>query len=274
MDTDKRQREDQCAKPTGADYAEDEIERCLRDIAINLRGKFAGASFGDIATLVTNILLIVLGVIAAWIYGRQLSTMNGQLKAAQDTLTQTAQTFKIDERAWIELEPIRPRMLTPADATFSATFTCDLYPKNVGKTVARDIVVKARELGASEDFGNNVEGLRNTQDRMLLNGFRETGTDKPVIVPNNPIPKTLAPNSVSPVPFRMTCQSPQNFPSGHQFVHWLVGRIDYCDQFQVKHWLKFCFYVVNARGEIWACQQGNDEDRSSEEPTPETACTK
>jgi hypothetical protein len=253
-------------------YAEDEIEKYFREIATLLRRKSREASFGEITTFITNLILVLLGVIATSIYGCQLSTMNGQLEAARDTFTQTGQVFKIDERAWIELETIKPQLLAPADRTFPASFTCDLYPKNVGKTVARDIVVKAQDFGAAEDFGSNAEELRNTQDKMLLNEFKEMGTGKPVVVPANPVPRTLAPNSVSPVPFRMTCEAPQVFASGHEFNHWLVGRIDYCDQFQIQHWLKFCFYVVNARGEIWACKEGNDEDRNSEEPTPQTTC--
>ena len=42
--------------------------------------------------------------------------------------------FRTDERAWIEIEPMR----TPG-----IPYHYDLYPKNVGKTAARDIQVNA-----------------------------------------------------------------------------------------------------------------------------------
>lgn len=197
-----------------------------------------------------------------------------QNKIASRTLQRSTDAFRLDERAWVELEPIKPTFLAPATAKEPAAFTCNIYPKNVGKTVARDIVIKARDLGAAEGMGDNTEEMRNTQDKFLMNQFRESGTGNSVIVPNNPIPKALAPNAVSPVPFRLTCEAPQVFRSGAQFMHYMVGRIDYCDQFQIKHWLKFCFYVVNARGEIWACKEGNDEDRNDETQTHETACGK
>jgi hypothetical protein len=195
-----------------------------------------------------------------------------QNRIATDTLRQSAESFRIDERAWIEIEPIKPLLLTPGNDKFPTLFTCNIYPKNVGKTVARDIVVKAQDLGSMEEFGRNAEDMRSTQDKMLLNGFKEMGTNKPVIVPSNPVPKVLGPNTVSPVPFRMTCEAPQVFRDGHQAMHFMVGRIDYCDQFRIKHWLKFCFYAVNARGEVWACQEGNDQDRNPETPAPETTC--
>jgi hypothetical protein len=189
-------------------------------------------------------------------------------------MQESTESFRTDERAWIEIEPIIPKSLSKADDKFPALFTCNIYPKNVGKTVARDIVVKADNPTSGEELGRNAEHMRNIQDKMLLGGFKEMGTNKPVIVPNSPVPKVLAPNSVSPVPFRLTCQAPQVFSNGSQNLGYMIGRIDYCDQFQVKHWLKFCFFVVNARGEIWACQEGNDEDRNPEVPTPETACAK
>jgi hypothetical protein len=195
-----------------------------------------------------------------------------QSRVANAALRQSTDSFRIDERSWIEIEPIKPTLLAQADPKFSATFTCNIYPKNVGKTVARDIVVKAWDFGGAEEMGNNAEEMRNTQDKLLLDKFKEMGTGNPVIIPTNPVPKVLAPNSVSPVPFRLTCAAPQVFPSGHQFMHYMIGRIDYCDQFQIRHWLMFCFYVVNARGEVWACKEGNDEDRNPETPLPENSC--
>jgi hypothetical protein len=195
-----------------------------------------------------------------------------QSRIASKSLQQSTESFRIDERAWIEIDPIKPTLLSRSDATFSTLFTCNIYPKNVGKTVARDIVVKAGDFGGPEEMGGNAEEMRNTQDKLLLDKFKDMGTGNPVIIPTNPVPKALAPNSMSPVPFRLTCQAPQVFPTGHQFIHYMVGRIDYCDQFQIKHWLKFCFYVVNARGEVWACKEGNDEDRNSETPAPDTVC--
>ena len=153
-------------------------------------------------------------------------------------------------------------------------FVCNVFPKNVGKTVARDISVKADPVLAVDGWDENAETMRRSQDEELLNKFKYSGTSNPVIVPAKPLPKVLAPNSVSPVPFPLTCQAPQTFKSGHQWIDYMVGRVDYCDQFHVKHWLKFCFYVADGRGEIRACKQGNDEDRNEETETAQTSCGK
>ena len=187
----------------------------------------------------------------------------------QYQVSESSESFRTDERAWVEIEPIKPVLIAQENATFGATFTCDIYPKNVGKTVARDIMVNANDLLSAKGFDNDAATVRSTQDNLLLGKNREMESGKQLILPNNPVPKVLAPNTVSAAPFRLTCEAPKNHG-----VHYLIGRIDYCDEFKVKHWLKFCFHIVNARGEIWPCQEGNDEDRNKETPTAETACAK
>jgi hypothetical protein len=163
-------------------------------------------------------------------------------------------------------------LIAPADEKFPSLFVCEIFLKNLGKTAARDVSVKAKETSGPEGYGDRADILANFQDKFLLNQFKVSGTDNPVIVPKNPVPKVLAPNSASPVPFRLTCAAPKVYPGGLQWMNYMIGRVDYCDQFKVKHWLKFCFYVVNARGEVWACQAGNDEDRNTETTVPETTC--
>jgi hypothetical protein len=194
-----------------------------------------------------------------------------QTHLTRKQMRDNTESFKTDERAWIELEPIKPVLLTQ-DPKFGATFTCNFYPKNVGKTVAKDIAVKAVDEMANEQFEDDAEGMRIAQDKLLPAQLKDAATNKLLFF--NPVPKVLAPNTASPTPFRLTCQEPQTFHSGHQMRHYLVGRIDYCDQFRVNHWMKFCFYVVNGRGDIWACHEGNDEDKNSEDETRQTSCGK
>jgi hypothetical protein len=197
-----------------------------------------------------------------------------QNRIASENLKQSTESFQIDERAWIELLPVSAGPVAPASDKFPALFSCDLLPTNNGKTVARDVIVKAQTLGSGEESGSNAESMRMIQDKMLLDEFTESGTNNAVVIPKSPIPKVLAPGSISPVPLKLSCPAPQVFPNGHQSLSYMIGRIDYCDQFQIKHWMKFCFYVVNARGEVRACQEGNDEDRNTEEQTPQNSCAK
>ena len=208
--------------------------------------------------VILTLLVAVAAFWSAWAFQDQLAESRKATAAA-------TQNFMLDERAWIELEPIKPILLASPTAKFGAAFRYDVYPKNVGKTAAHDVVVKAQSSSASIGLGSHADWMKNYQDKMLLDKFKENGTDKAVIVPKNPVPKILAPGTISAVPFSMNGQEPKIF-SNDEWVSYLVGRVDYVDQFQVPHWMKFCLFVANSRGELWACQEGNDEDHNPETP--------
>lgn len=125
------------------------------------------------------------------------NAMRKQNKIADSALAQS----RVDERAWVEIDSIKPILLRPADQQFSATFMCNLFPKNVGKTVARDIDMRAMEIFTTDGWDANADQVRKAQDRMFTGQGSQFG--------QSAIPKVLAPNSVSPVPFRLTCQAPK-----------------------------------------------------------------
>lgn len=214
-------------------------------------------------------------VIAATIYALisllQWGQMLRQSRIANDALRRSTESFRIDERAWIELEPIKPaKLYFPATKFIPRNvFLYELYAKNFGKTIARDIKMKAGVYGGTEEFGDSADQMERWQDKFLLNQFREMGTGKPVVIPPSPIPKVLAPGVSTPVPYVVNAQGPQYFNNGHAMYDYIVGRVDYTDQFNIPHWIKFCFFVRNPRGELTSCQYGNDEDRNPE--TPEKA---
>jgi hypothetical protein len=190
-----------------------------------------------------------------------------QNRIASTALRQSTESFRIDERAWVEFEPVKPAPYSPRTDKFGALFEYDLYIKNVGKSVARDIEFRANRSGeyGSIANGNDAKGMAWTQDQLML-GKVPSGADIPF---QNPFEKTLAPDTTATNPFVFKGQEPI-----YEMTNLLVGRIDYCDAFGVKHWKKFCFFVANSKGEFWPCREGNDEDRNSEEPTPEIACRK
>lgn len=239
----------------------------------------------EIIQIVINASLGVIGVIALCIYYGQLVQMRKATEkagisaeaakraaeAAECAVQQGIEHFRVDERAWIEIEPIKPILLTPRDAKFGAAFKYEIYPRNVGKTVARNIVVKAQGSSSTIEFGGHAYEMNSIQDKMLLDKFKEGGTTKPFRIPSNPVPKVLAPSTTASVPFTLIGQEPQIFPKS-EWVSYLIGRIDYCDEFQVRHWIKFCFFVVNSRGELWNCKEGNDEDHNPETP-PTPSCS-
>jgi hypothetical protein len=179
----------------------------------------------------------------------------GQLTEARKQTQRSTDSFRIDERAWIGIEPIKPILLMPnMTPDTGAAFTCDIYPKNFGKTAATDILVRATDVISTDGWDENAQVVSKSQDKI------------PIEIPSSRVPRVLAPSETAAAPFRLTCQAPQTFKSGHQMIHYLIGRIDYIDQFRIAHWKKFCYFVVNNRGEIWNCQEGNDEDRNPETP--------
>jgi hypothetical protein len=189
-----------------------------------------------------------------------MDTSNSRAKLALDA---SIEASRMDQRAWVEVEPIKAIFIAPADDKFGATFKFQIYPRNVGRTAAYDIVVRAENAGSSGEFGHNLRGITMTQDRL----FKDAATGARITdPPPNPIPKVLAPGTVSPVPFTLAGQEPKRFDTGTVLYEYLIGRIDYTDIFRVNHWMRFCFILINGRGELSSCEVGNDEDRNPEKP--------
>jgi hypothetical protein len=175
------------------------------------------------------------------------NTASAALKASIDS-------FRTDERAWVEIEPIKPLLLTHSESDIGDIFTCNIYLHNLGKTVATNISVRAEGPMSTNGWDENAQVVTGSQDRI------------PKVIPSSRVQRVLAPNEIAAAPFRLTCPAPQTFKSGGQLIHYLIGRIDYVDQFRIAHWKRFCYFVVNNRGEIWNCQQGNQEDNNPETP--------
>jgi hypothetical protein len=181
----------------------------------------------------------------------------------RNQLHDTSEAFRIDERAWVGLEPIKAIPVAARTKKIGAAFNYPIYIRNFGKTVARDVQLRAARSGpqSSITMGDNAERIKWTQEK-LLTGAVPSASDIPT---GNPVPKVLAPNTTSPVPITLYGQEPQYF-SKDEWVSYIIGRIDYTDAFGVPHWVKFCFFVADAQGNLWNCKEGNDEDNNLEMP--------
>jgi hypothetical protein len=171
--------------------------------------------------------------------------------------------FRTDERAWIEIEPIKPKPYKDS----KELHIYELFPKNVGKTAARDIVVRADNVASNRESIENTRHpnwIHNMQDKYLFGKFKNTHP----LNGGTPIPSILGPGTISPIPITYITQTPQVFPSGSELVSEILGRIDYTDEFGVPHWIRFCFYPSDAEGSLASCTAGNDEDHNPETPPP------
>jgi hypothetical protein len=178
---------------------------------------------------------------------------------AADTLSESIEQFRIDERAWIEFDPIKPIASYPPSQGFDAwAFKYELYPRNVGKTVARDVIARVGNVGSGGDTSpsSGGRGIQMFQDGL----FKDQGTGKRVQLPLV-LATVLAPNTATRAPIAMGGTEPKN-----GFNSYLTGRIDYSDVFNIPHWMKFCVVVVNTAGEVRNCECCNDEDNNAELP--------
>jgi len=194
-----------------------------------------------------TVVVAIAAIVSAWIF-------QGQLREARRSTDNTIEAFRMDERAWVELDQVKPIPFSPRDSKFGAVFEYDLYLKNVGKTAARDVEFRANRSGAigSPANGNDAKGLEWDQEQLMM-GKVPSGADIPFL---NPFERVLAPNTTTVNPFVFRGQEPIN-----GMVHYFIGRVDYSDVFGIKHWKKFCFFVASPRGEFWPCREGNDEDK-------------
>jgi len=168
---------------------------------------------------------------------------------------------------WMEIEPVKPLLLSPRNDKFGVTFKYEMFPNNMGKTAARDIKFRSVPIPLAGYNSGSDRQFVDFNQKILL-GKVPSAADVPV---NNPFPKVLPPQTASTVPFIYIGQEPQIFPKV-QWASYFIGRIDYCDEFQVGHWLKFCFFVANSRGELWNCKEGNEEDTNAEIPPKDGKC--
>jgi hypothetical protein len=203
--------------------------------------------------------LIAAGISAVFVYL--------QLRDAQDN-------FRVDERAWIELEPIKlTESNTPIPGFPKAPHTglkFEIRPKNVGKTVAREIDLKAIAVDGPESLAHDARELAETQDQFFMGQIHSWPDNVALTPPKTPTLRVLAPGAVAPVPLEVLARPPreakpdsENPQEQVRRVWYIIGRIDYLDEFSVNHAMKFCYFVTNDKGALDICEYGNEEDHNT-----------
>src|SRR5713226_2091385 len=93
-----------------------------------------------------------------------------QTRIASASLRQSTESFRIDERAWIEIEPIKGTLFSPRTEKIGSGFQYPIYIRNVGKTVARDVKLRAFRNGSQSSIamGDSAEAIKWEQDKLLL----------------------------------------------------------------------------------------------------------
>jgi hypothetical protein len=194
----------------------------------------------DWAMVVLTLFTLVAAIVSAWFFQEQLIEARRSTDAA-------VQNFRVDERAWVEIEAIKTVSSGESQAKYR------VFTKNVGKTAAHDVTMRLELVGNSRDASSDSKFIESYQDES-----------KPPLV-QDLVPKVLAPNAELPVPLVVEFQEipPQ--------THYFIGRIDYVDEFKVAHWIRFCYFAtVGKYDELLSCGVGNYEDHNPEtSPTAE-----
>lgn len=197
---------------------------------------------------------------------RQYPELKKSANAAHDAVDNSIQQFRVDERAWLELESFqnKPVEMTPAlKRAFPGlrAFAQGVTIRNYGRSIARNISVRLNMTNAAESFGKNSEKLRITEEALRLG--RNTAKNKSdwVYIFRAPIATSLAPGSTTnaTMPF---AGLPHHAEGGKDVFPYIVGRIDYTDAFGVPHWKTFCFQLTETDRSY--CETGNDEDSNPE----------
>jgi hypothetical protein len=155
----------------------------------------------------------------------------------------------------------------PSDSKSVASFDYEVNARNTGRTVARCVEIRSPRIALLSSLTNaeNKEVIDNEQEKFLLG--KMTGGPTAVEMKRSS-PATLALGQATPIPITFAGQEPR-----YNFGSVFVGRVDYIDQFSVRHWVKFCFFVEGQNEELEYCKYGNEADKTPEiPPKTEPSC--
>ena len=261
----------------------------LRYLLVWLRGFHRGrekAKATDWAMVILTFLATVAAFVSAWLFQAQL--------------TEARRTFRLDERAWLELEPTQPQS-SPAKLGAVPEYKYEILVKNVGKTAARSVTLKlaAANLLAFSSDKEEIECLERLQKILRMPDEKSAVPPKSnvehcsseftteTIAAN--VPQLIAPNTTITLP--MTGGSDSFINTGgsstsfglvprrgvellRPFIPWgiiqglparvLLGRLEYRDVFDIAHWRTICISPTERGQTFGFCDAGNAEDENLE----------
>jgi len=194
--------------------------------------------------------LVVVGIVAACIYGRQLSEMKKTTTTTQQAVADAELNFRREERAWVGFS------FVPGSITFTVgqPFFVPTLLINTGKTPARNvegnIVVGVFERGEPLEFTYTPghASYRIAAGTLFPNGsitesfqaMRHGEAHAEAIVIDKPLSDLLSSTKLV-------------------IVH---GKITYSDIFGIQHWTRYCRVVSNPSLIPDDCVRYNETDEN------------
>jgi len=192
---------------------------------------------------------------------RQFNEMVAQTEATKKSTETVVDVFRAEKRAWLQIDSIDVREIHDLPPGSVRTFWYNFKFRNLGGTAARDIRIGSSAASAGHSLSYSKKGIDMSLEPFKSAPKLPTDTDPTLKESISPIIATLGPGSVTPIPHRMVGSLPQNNRTLYTF---LIGRVDYVDEFKTPHWLTFCFIVYGTEGGLNYCWYGNDEDKNGD----------
>ena len=168
-------------------------------------------------------------------------------------------------RAWLEMHADRHLKYSQPDAYGNVIATNTLYIRNIGKTPAKNILVKlvidTERNGNPPNFAyDGIPAVGSLVSILFPNNLtKELGNDEMVMKTEGPIrEKNKPPKPITPI-------EQEQIRKGEEIV-FEYATITYDDAFGMSHWAKYCNWVLTpdqgtlSPDSIGPCEKYNDID--------------
>jgi len=252
----------------------------------------------EILNFCGQIVLAIVGIVAACIYGRQLGVMKGQLdeiikqypeikkqaQAATDAVTNGERQTRLDERPWLKFRFGTGDISSPTIqfSTGNPIFVPVGFV-NVGKTPALEahgmVVLQIPAKGKDPDVPNDKQGIalagrQIPQGNHFIKQITGMQLEESIIFPNDhtefSISRTQTLKSGDVVPRAISLAEYDQLRTNEAYIS-VWGQVWYSDVFGVEHWTKFCsVHGVAFQPESEKCVKYGDVDKSDSRPAKPT----
>jgi hypothetical protein len=228
---------------------EEEVDEFVRSFKRDLKRKIKSAGLGETVGTGANLLLVIVGIIAASIYGCQLDVMSGQLQQMQATSVLASKQLELLDRPWIFVA-----FTVESPITFNSEqmrLNLRVHFKNVGHAVATNIVITQNAFLTANPFRTVLSRQKALCDKTATDttGMNE-GRLEMTLFPGNEDSSLGVGTGISMPDIMANLLDTHLTPSFHDKVFgpvFLVGCVDY--QYaasSIHHQTRFAYEVGRA----------------------------
>jgi hypothetical protein len=231
------------------DDPQDEVEETLRRFGEFVKRTFREASAGERLTTWTNLILVVIAIVAAVIYGRQLTAMQGQLSEMKGSGEQTNRLICLYQQQVAQAREANEETHNLLTATQAAVFQLTVeYESNINNAISGgtgvpsfDISVVNVGKSAAREFSGEIKYIRRSATGKVIQSSQRTFADNTIVVSGSASTRfPIIPSAVDYMAYASDSFS-------------VKSNIHYNDGFNNGRTQTFCkeMAVTQKRGPIW-----------------------